>query len=66
MKSRATTIRVLLLAPLATLCSLPGCVSGLMDNIDMLLAPGAYENALNLPYSDVLPLARLFYQFWVG
>jgi hypothetical protein len=48
------------------LLSVGGCLAALEHNLDLILSPGAVENALVLPYSAVAGLARLFARLWYG
>lgn len=38
---------------------LGGCVARLQDGLGILLSPDAFDNALRLPYSALLPLLRI-------
>ncbi len=57
--------RTLCYAPTTVLLSIGGCLAGVYDAFDMIVAPEALSNALRLPASDVLPLAELFTRFWI-
>ena len=43
-----------------------GCMAGLERGLDLILAPGAVGNALELPYSSLAGLARIFGHLFFG
>ena len=66
MHKHGLRFRLLIVAQTATLVSLGGCLARVAEGVDMVLAPAAYDNALRLPYTDLLPLAELLTRLWTG
>ncbi|TWT46017.1 hypothetical protein RAS1_24560 [Phycisphaerae bacterium RAS1] len=62
MRTQRVWRRLCLLTPAIGLLPIGAC-SGALRNLDRLLSPGAFENALTLPYNAVLPLFAFFTRF---
>jgi hypothetical protein len=50
-------------APLSALLFANGCFAAFERNLDYVLAPGALENTLFLPFSSVAPLVQFLLRF---
>jgi len=60
MKRAAGWLRIAGWTAAAALPVTGGCLARLERNLDLVLAPDAFANALVLPFSPLLPLAELF------
>jgi hypothetical protein len=54
------------LAPALGLLWVASCMTNIEHNLDMVLSPGALDNALVLPYSAHSGLAELFIRLFFG
>lgn len=58
--------RIAILVSTGGLLLVNGCLANLEQNLDLVLSPGAVENALVLPYSPMADLAHLLTRLWLG
>ena len=58
--------QIVILVSAGGLLLVNGCLANLEQNLDLVLSPGAAENALVLPYSPVNDLAYLLTRLWLG
>ncbi|MCG3127681.1 MAG: hypothetical protein CHACPFDD_02548 [Phycisphaerae bacterium] len=58
-RNRWSAGRWLAVGSLLGAAALGGCIARVQDGLGILLSPDAFDNALRLPYSALLPLLRI-------